>query len=1284
MSGLTTKLVALGVARPRLTVTLSALLAVVGMLAWFSMPRMEDPRLPDRAGMIVTSYPGADARSVEGLVVDRIEKALADVDAIEHVESTVRANVAITVVRLLGTTSGRKVDEAWDEVRERLARARRKLPAGAGEPSLDTKIIDTEAVLVALQGSGDPMRLSRAADRLEKRLLAHPQVARVEVSGKPREQVTIEYDDAVARRLGLSAAELVRRLAARNAGTPGGSLRVGGRRAVLRPRAHFDSVAALRRTPVVLPSGAALPLGQLARVRHGPAEPRREIVRVGGERAIVLGVVPRRAINLVAFGDGVRRVLGEMRAELRPLRATVVTFQPGRVATRLSELGSSLLLGVGIVALVLLVFMGMRVGLVVASVVPLVAFASLAIYFLGGGILHQISVAALVIALGILVDNAIVMAELVQAHVDAGLEAREAAARAVSELGLPLFSATGTTVAAFVPMLLSEGNSGDFVRAIPVVVILTMVLSYLFALLVTPALCALFLRRSKRGGGGGGGGDDAARATLLSRVSARLVALSTRAPKRVVAVALLFVAAAGAGIAALDKQFFPSGDRDQLVVSVELPEGAHIARTDAASRLLERALSRRPEVTRVAAFVGRSVPHFYYNLPRAPRAEHLAQLIVQTRSLRDVRRVARWLRGYASRALPEAQVITRTLQQGPPVQAPVEVRVVGDDLQKLARAANAVLRELRSVPGAVSARHDVGLGVPTLRFAVDDAAAGRRRLARAHVARALARTTRGLPLGMLRYGAGEDLVPIVVRASTGEHTGLTRLGSIDVNGDGPRARAVALASMASVRPQWRPAVIHHRDRRRLVTVRSQLRAGATYSAVLAKLRPRIAGLSLPDGVRVEYGGEAESSGRANAALFRAVPLAVILLLAFLLAEFNSFRRVLIINATVPLAAVGVIPGLLVGGYPFGFTALLGVFALVGIVVNNAIVLLEVVEAQRREGASVDAALGAAVAQRIRPILLTTATTVSGLLPLLFANATLWPPLAASMIAGLVSSTGLTLIVVPALYRLLFRDGDAAPEPARSSRPGAKLIAGGAALVVALLLAGGAAHADGTVRLSLDAVIASARSRPAVQAARAVASAEAARASVQWRRALLPTLSGEASVSFLSYQRALSTPIGSFALGGRRTLAAAAELRQPLFDPARLLFGAPASSASARARAAVARREVPEREAQAALSYIRVLAIDAQRRTTRAFVRSLGQRERQVLALVAAGRALESDVLKVKTALSDAQLALEQLRNQREVACRALALAAGRTGRVDVEPFSAARLPRALAAVAAAA
>ena len=1249
--------------RRRLVISATLLLAVAGLSSWLTMPREEDPAFPQRDGLIVTVFPGADALTVERMVVEPLEEELVEISAVGMVESTARAGVAIQHVEFHETVYD--TEAAWDEVQDAIDRAVQSFPAGVWEPQLDDDMVSQEAVVYALVGAGDPLVLLDAAEALKRRLLAVEDVKEVRFIADPGEQITVELDDATARRLGLSPRSLGMQLAERSRIVPGGLIHLGEKIATLRPQTELRSLEELRETPIVLPSGSSVPLAELAKVRHGPAEPQRDLMRWNGEPAMAVAVVPQDGIDRVFFGDKVREAVGEASASLDPVLVQEMIFQPDLVKSRLAELTGSLRLGILIVAAILFLTMGLRLGIVVSLVVPLVALGSIGIFAGGGGILHQISISALVIALGMLVDNAIVVVENIQYRLDQGIPIRQAAVVSVKELALPLGTATGTTLAAFVPMLISKGNTADFTRTIPVMIMLSLTVSYLFALLVTPVLSELLLKprpKEKQDG-------------RLNRFSQRVARLAVNRSGWVLAGAVLLLCIAGLSARWVDVKFFPAADRTTVVVELEMPEGTHLEATDAVTRRLENALLEHPEVRTVGAYVGRNGPKFYYNLLSRPASPHRAMLVTETGDFAAVETVIEWVRDWVRMEVPEAAVVARRLEQGPPLDAPVEILVYGEDFEAMEIAADQVLGLVRGMDGTRDVRHDLSMGVPTLRFEIDDAAAARQGLTRTDVALTLMGRTLGTEIG--QYRMGEDPVPILIRSSEGEKFPVSGLSTVDVAGrDG---QVVPLAEVASTEVEWLPAVVHHRDRERLVKVQAQVAEGVTAQAIFSALEEPLAALDLPAGVRLALGGELEESGRANAALLQKMPLGVLLLLFFLLLEFNSFRRMAIIMSTVPLALVGVVPGLILSGQPFGFMSMLGVISLVGIVVNNAIVLLDVIETRRREGADIEEALQEAVKRRTRPILLTMATTVAGLSPLAFSQATLWPPLAWAMISGLMASTILTLLVIPALYKLLFsgifrRDLPAAKTsaaPVAALRFLVPLV--GLGLTAMLFSAAPTSAAEGdrpapedrsVLYLSLEEAMERAESRGLLGAARADAEAAELRSRALRRSLRLPSVALVGDLVRRDRDYDFETPLGAFTLGERTSSSLVLRVTQPIFDPANHLYGLSAAEAGAEAQRLQAEQQRQDLAAEAASAWLTVLALDASAAATDAFVESLEARLAEMRAMVEAGRLLEAEALKIELELESGRLDRSRLADQRRVAAADLARVVGWNGKVE--------------------
>ncbi|GAB4187351.1 MAG: efflux RND transporter permease subunit [Wenzhouxiangellaceae bacterium] len=992
--------------RPRLILAAVILLALIGAAAWQSMNRQEDPSLPFRFGDLLVSWPGAQPEQVERLVLNILEEEVAQVEDVKTIEGLARLGFARVWIEMHEHIYD--TDTVWDRIRNAAERAQRKFPAEAGPIEVRDKSFDPIGIVLAVSGSDDLRELLTAARQLRRDLFRFSDIARIEIIADPGEQVIVQLDPARAAELGVTPASLAEQLAARNQSAAGGSLVLGDKNLVLSPQTEFRDIEELASTPIRTASDGLLPLSELAAVSIGVEEPPRERFWLDGQPAVALGVViPDDRLNAVDFGRRIRSLLEELRPEFAPLQIHEVYFQPTWVEQRLAELGQSLLIGVLIVAVILFVLMGPRLGLVVSILLPLVTFSGLAIFAIGGGVLHQMSVAGMVIAIGMLVDNAIVMIENLQWHLDQGKEKMAAAVAAVQELAGPLATATGTTLAAFMPLLLAPGKTPDFTRSIPVMVMLILVVSYFYAIFVTPVLGAGILRPGKQ-----------SEESRLQRFGVRLGHGVITRPLLVLLLAALMIAAAVAVRPYLKMDFFPDTDRNQMVVDLTFPEGTRLETTALKAGALAADISQLDGVTSVNHIVGTSGPRFYYNLVEMPRAPHLARVVVITESESNLSGILHWVRDNAQSAFPEAQIVARRLGQGPPVVAPVEIRLYGRQPQSLALAADQVMAALRQIPGAVDVRHRIGSGIPSLMFDIDDAEAARHGIARQQIADTLAGATLGRPISTWR--AGREPFPIVLRTPEGEHLSTDALEGLMITT--AAGENLPLAQFVTSRLQYQPAIIEHRNMQRMTAVLAQTAEGVTYSQVLRDFQQQFDAATLPAGVKLEIGGTAAEAGTANSAVFRSLPIGLLMLLGFLLWQFNSFRLVAIVLVTVPLAVVGVIPGLILAGQSFSFTATLGVIALIGIVVNNAIVLIDVIESGRAQGLTMEEAIAAAVGRRIRPILLTTATTVAGLLPLTFTRSTMWPPLAWAIISGLLASTVLTLMVIPVLYRLLMNIG----------------------------------------------------------------------------------------------------------------------------------------------------------------------------------------------------------------------------------------------------------------------
>jgi multidrug efflux pump subunit AcrB len=991
-------------ARQRLLGLVVVMMTLVGIAAYFNMARQEDPSFPYRAGLISVQYPGATAEAVERLVLRPLEEELLQIEEVDFITSTARNGVAI--VRVMQHQHIYATTPAWDRVRQAMQRAALEFPEGVGQMALDDRLIDTPVVVLALRGAPSALELSRAAERLKDALVGLPSLSRVQIEAQADEQITLAIDDAQLARIGLTPQQLAAVLRGRNQVIPGGFVVAGSKRLAVLSNSEFVSMEDLRHTQIPLPDGSFVPLAAIAEIWRGPLEPAQSEAWYDGERVVLLSLYARRGqVDAIDFGAALRARLVELAPQFAPLQIEEMFFQPDQVEARLHDLEGSLLISMLIIVAVVFYGMGLRMGLLVAAMLPIVALITLGIYNMGGGILHQVAIIGLVISLGILIDNAIVMVENMHSRMVAGAKPGAAVVGAVRELIGPLGASTATTLAAFTPLLLSKGGTGDFTRGIPVMIMLALTVSFFLSVTLAPLLAARFLKPKGNEGG-----------ESILALGERLASIAIGNPRRIVRIGGIVVLVSFLMTPFMAVQFFPDADRPLVILDLLLPEGTDQAETSRVAEALERVVRERDDVRHVHRFIGFSGPTFFYNLLVNPQAPNRARLVLLASDLEATREVMAFARRHVADTLPEVVLAASVLGQGPPRDAPVEIRVYHSDDRLRREAAEKIFRYLRDVKGAVDVRHTIDQGTPAVRVEVDDAVAQRSGLTRADVARTLFGQSYGMTAE--QYRQERDPMPIVLRSIEGTSLPLARLLSINIypqQGD-----PVPLMQVARVYADWEPAAVNRRNGERIYTISANLLDGYSFSQILAGFADAVADDALPVGTRIEYGGDSQGSGDANKALATSAPIGILLLLFFLVWQFNSFRRVAIVLLTVPMAAVGIIPGLVLSGAPFGFMSMLGVVALVGIVVNNAIVLIDVIDQRLLLGDAVRDAVYYAVARRTRPILLTTGTTVAGLLPLAFTSSTLWPPMAWAIISGLLASTVLTLLLVPALCLLTLK------------------------------------------------------------------------------------------------------------------------------------------------------------------------------------------------------------------------------------------------------------------------
>jgi len=996
-------LVKLLVNQKRLILTTAILFAVAGAYSWFNMNRQEDPFFPYRNGFVLTQYPGASVEDIENLVLRPLEQEISQVEEVDEIRGVARAGFAQVTVKMKEYIYD--TDTGWNHIRDAIQRAQVKFPQGVQQPILNDRVIDTPLAVYSISGSNDIMHMRWVAEDLKTKLLTIPELSKIKLYSQAEEEIAIEPHNDLLKQLGINAEYIVTQVKNKTDVVPLQSLQSDSRQFILNTHTEFQSIDDIKNTLISLPDGSNLPLSTLAEVTFGAKQDVSSVFWLDGKRGIAIGLfVPVNQLNVVEFGKRLKKIMGELASNYPKVDLKPLFFQPDRVESRISELGQSLLMGMLLVSLVLTFFLGFRPGIVVASVIPLVTFTALAIYNFSGNVLHQMAISGMVIALGMLVDNAIVMVENIQYHIDHGMRKSEASIKAVRELSFSLFSATGTTLAAFIPMLMAKGNTGDFTGAIPVVIMLSITVSYIYSIFVTPAFSHLFLQASSH-----------SKKSKIMMMGEKFGKIATTNPKNVLLIALGFIVISAMLFNFVKKDFFPSTDRNQIIIDITFTEGTHLSHNSTMARKLSLEILKQPHVRHAYVFSGNSGPNFYYNLIERPRSPNLSRIDVELEDASHASEFIQWINNSVKPLHPNVEIIANRLGQGPPVTAPIEIKVFAKDREQLSRTVQQIQHVVEQTPGSRDVRNNLGIGLPSYQFQFNDEILNHYQITRKQVAQSIGLATGGIVIG--QYRRAQDPINIIVRDKRGINFPLEQLENLELQLKG---QSVPLRELVDIQLKWLPAAIHHFDSQRTASVFSETQEDTTYTKVLENLRPKLIEMQLAQGVSIKVAGTSQESEKANKSLGGALPIGMILLLMFLLVEFNSFKKVGIVLITIPLAFAGVPLGLLLTNTTFGFTAILGVLALIGIVVNNAIVMLDLIQKNLDNSIEFNQAIIDAVKRRARPILLTTITTVAGLFPLVITKSTLWPPLAWTIISGLTVSTFMSLLVVPALYYILLK------------------------------------------------------------------------------------------------------------------------------------------------------------------------------------------------------------------------------------------------------------------------
>ncbi len=1004
------------------------LLAAAGAYAFFMLGRAEDPSFTIKTLTVTAVWPGATAREMQDLVAEPLEKRLQELAWYDRVETTTRPDYAYLTVTLKDSTPPSDVQEEFYQARKKLGDEARNLPPGVLGPFVNDEYSDVSFALYALKARGMPMReLVRQAEVIRQDLLHLPGVKKINIVGERPEQIFVDFSYARLATLGVSAQDIIAALQRQNTVTPAGSIDTRGPRVFIRIAGAYDSVQEIANTPIVA-SGRMLKLSDVADIRRGYEDPATFLIRSQGEPAIMLAVVMQEGWDGLALGRELKDKAAEI-AQTLPLGMTLdkVSDQAVNITSAVDEFMIKFAMALGVVMLVSLLSLGWRVGIVVAAAVPLTLAVVFLIMLETGRFFDRITLGALILALGLLVDDAIIAIEVMVVKMEEGMDRIKAAAYAWSHTAAPMLSGTLVTIAGFLPVGFAPSSAGEYAGNIFWVVGFALIVSWLVAVVFTPYLGVSLLPQIKPVEGG----HHAIYDTPNYRRLRRFIVFAVRRKFLICGIVGILFALSAVGMGAIKQQFFPTSDRPEVLVEVRLPEGTSIETTTATVAKLERWLHRQPEAKIVTSYIGQGAPRFFFSMSPELPDPAFAKIVVLTPDA-DAREALKLrLRQAVSQGLaPAAYVRVNQLVFGPPSVFPVEFRLMGPDPAKLSDISEKALRIMRGVPDVRQANRDWGARTPVLRFTPDQDRLNLIGLSTTEASQQL----QFLLTGITATNVREDIrnVPVVMRSAGGERLDPTRLTDFSLMSRDGKQVPLSQIGHSEIRLEY--PVMKRRDRIPVITVRSEINEETqppeVSKQVLNALQPLIA--SLPAGYSVEMGGSIEEAAKANTALVKIFPAMIAAMLIVIMLQVRSFSTMAMVLLTSPLGLVGVVPMLLVFDQPFGFNAILGLIGLAGILMRNTLILTQQIKDNLAAGLDDYHAVIEATVQRARPVILTALAAVLAFIPL--THSVFWGSMAYALIGGTAVGTVLILLFLPALYAAWFRIEPPVEPAAEGSAP----------------------------------------------------------------------------------------------------------------------------------------------------------------------------------------------------------------------------------------------------------
>lgn len=981
---------------------------VAGMISYGNLGREEDPSFTIKTMVISAALPGATAEETRAQVTDRIEKKLQEIPTLKNTRSETFPGQAVVYLELNPEVRGAEVTQTWVRVRHMMEDIRREFPAEFAGFAFNDSFGDVYGNIYAFTSDGfTPREMKDRVEAVRAAVLTLKDAGKVELIGTQDPVVHIEFSARKLAALGLDRGAVLSTLAAQNAIVPSGVIRTGAEQIAVRVSGRFGAATDLAETPLRV-GETFFTLSDVATVTAGYADPPGSLFRYNGKDAVALIVGMRQGANILAFGEELDALMARVAAEL-PLgiEMSKVADQPKVVEESVDHFLQALVEAVLIVLAVSFVSLGVRAGLVVTMTIPLVLALTFVILDLMGVTLQRISLGALIIALGLLVDDAMIAIETMIARLELGESLSKAASYAWTSIAFPMLSGTLVTVAGFIPIGLNSSAAGEYTISLFYVIAISLILSWIVAVLFAPLLGATFLPAKLPHHNPEPG--------RLRRGFHRVLRAAMRAKWMTILVTVACFGLSIFGMRFVEQQFFPTSDRPELLVDIGLRQNSSIEETDTAIRNLESWLSTREEVAYWSTYVGRSAPRFLLSLDAPTPAPYMGQIVVMTTGM-EARNALRDAMNTYAEAQAGVEIFPKFIELGPPVGKPVQFRISGPDQAVLREEARALAALMAEDSRLGKLTMDEGEPVRAVRVVLDQEKLRQLGLTQTDVAQSLALLYDGTTVTELRDG--DTLIDVIARGTAEDRASVAALQSLQLRS--PSGVPVPLGSFAQLEWRSEAPVIHQRDRVPTITVKAAVMTADQPATIVKDLGPALARLTaeLPAGYRIETAGVVESSAESQGPIAAVAPLMLLIMLTLVMIQMQSFRLMFIVLAVAPLGLIGVVAALVPSGAPLGFVAILGVLALIGILIRNSIILMTEVETLVAAGKSRWDAVFEASDSRARPILLTAAAASLALIPI--ARQVFWGPMAFAMMGGIIAGTLITLLFAPALYCAVFR------------------------------------------------------------------------------------------------------------------------------------------------------------------------------------------------------------------------------------------------------------------------